>query len=59
MLDRIVALRKVHRGFGNEELQFYTVLFHAPDDIVPGETSPLLLNRLEALLRAESGEEQQ
>ena len=51
VLDRIVALRKVHRGFGNEELQFYTVLFHAPDDIVPGETSPLLLNRLEALLR--------
>ena len=47
VLDRINAVQKVHRGFGNEELDFHTVIFHAPDDIVQGETSPLLLNRLE------------
>lgn len=48
VLDRINAVQKVHLGFGNEELDFRTVIFHAPDEIVPGETSPLLLSRLEA-----------
>lgn len=48
VLDRINGVQKVHRGFGDEELAFQTVIFHAPEDIVPGETSPLLLSRLEA-----------
>ncbi len=48
VLERIDRLQQVHRGFGGETLQFHTVLFHAPEDIVPGEISPDLFNRLEA-----------
>ncbi len=59
VLDRITAVQKMHRGFGDEEVGFHMVLFHAPDEIVPGETSPLLLSRLEAYLeeQIEAGEQ--
>ena len=47
VMNRLDALEKTHRGLGDETLTVRTVLFHAPDDIVPGESSPLLLARLE------------
>lgn len=50
VLDRIDHLQQAHRGFGGELLQFHTVLFHAPEDIIPGEISPDLFSRLEASL---------
>lgn len=54
VLDRINAVQKVHRGFADEVLDFRTVIFHAPDNIVPGETSPLLLSRLETCLEEQA-----
>ncbi|NLZ17030.1 MAG: hypothetical protein GX087_04780 [Desulfobulbaceae bacterium] len=55
VLDRIIALQQEHRGFEGEGLQFHTVLFHAPEEIVSGETSSLLLCRLEKCIMASTG----
>lgn len=47
VLARILALRSmIHRAEGGE-LDFETVVFTAPEDIIPGETGKLLLARLE------------
>ncbi len=54
VLDRIEALQKAHSGFNGEPLQCATILFHAPEEIIPGETSSLLLNRLEKQLRSQA-----
>ena len=54
VLDRINALQHEHRGFAGEGLQFHTVLFHAPEEIVPGESGPLLLCRLEKVIMESS-----
>lgn len=53
VLDRIEKLQQGHASLGEEKMCFRTVLFHAPDDIVPGESGPLLLERLEAAFPAD------